>query len=251
MKLLDLTLATPADNLACDEALLNWCESGDGGQILRFWEPREYFVVVGYANKVDQEVNVAACRARNFPIFRRCSGGGTVLQGPGSLNYALILDITECPHLANISSVNKFIMERNATAIESELGSRIPGVSVSVRGHTDLALATGETPGTLKKFSGNSQRRHKRALLFHGTFLLHLDFALMAELLLMPSQQPDYRRHRSHTEFLTNLDVPASRVKDSLCRAWKVTGELPDFPARETSRLAAEKYSAPEWNFKS
>jgi hypothetical protein len=40
MKLLDLTLATPADNLACDEALLNWSETGEGGEILRFWEPR-------------------------------------------------------------------------------------------------------------------------------------------------------------------------------------------------------------------
>jgi lipoate-protein ligase A len=142
-------------------------------------------------------------------------------------------------------------MERNAAAIESELGSRISGVSVSVRGHTDLALAAGETPVTLKKFSGNSQRRHKRALLFHGTFLLQLDLPLMAELLRMPSQEPDYRRHRSHTEFLTNLDLPAARVKDALCQAWKVTGKLPDFPARETARLAAEKYSRPEWNFKS
>ena len=251
MKLLDLTLATPADNLACDEALLNWCESGDGGETLRFWEPREHFVVVGYANKVEREVNVAACRANEIPIFRRCSGGGTVLQGPGCLNYALILDITERPHLATISSVNKFIMERNAKAIESELGSQTSEASVSVRGHTDLALAVGGTPVTLKKFSGNSQRRHKHVLLFHGTFLLYLDLSLMTRFLRMPSQQPDYRRQRSHAEFSTNLDLPASRVKDALRKAWKVTGELPDFPARETSRLAAEKYSSPEWNFKS
>jgi lipoate---protein ligase len=251
MKLLDLTLATPADNLACDEALLNWSENGDGGEILRFWEPREYFVVVGYANKVEQEVNVAACRAKGIPIFRRCSGGGTVLQGPGCLNYSLILIIAERPPLASISSVNKFIMEKNGKAIESELRSRRSEARVSVCGHTDLALAMGAAPVTLKKFSGNSQRRHKRALLFHGTFLLHLDLSLMAELLQMPSQQPDYRSHRSHTEFLTNLDLPAARLKDALGRAWKTIGKVSDFPARETSRLAAEKYSTPEWNFKS
>ncbi len=262
MKLLDLTLATPADNLACDEALLNWSETGDGGEILRFWEPREHFVVVGYANQVEREVNVAACRAKGIPIFRRCSGGGTVLQGPGCLNYALILNIAERPPLASISSVNKFIMETNGTAIESELRSRRSEASVSVCGHTDLALAIGHpqaapqpgeggTPVTLKKFSGNSQRRHKRALLFHGTFLLHLDLSLMAELLRMPSQQPDYRCHRGHTEFLTNLDLPAARLKDALGRAWKTIGKVSDFPARETSRLAAEKYLTPEWNFRS
>ena len=69
MKLLDLTLATPAENLACDEALLNSAEAGDGGEILRFWEPREYFVVVGYANKVKPEVNVAACTAKGSRFF--------------------------------------------------------------------------------------------------------------------------------------------------------------------------------------
>ena len=58
MKLLDLTLPTPAENLACDEALLNQAEA-NGGEILRFWEPREHFVVVGYANKVGTEVDVA------------------------------------------------------------------------------------------------------------------------------------------------------------------------------------------------
>jgi lipoate-protein ligase A len=251
MKLLDLTLPMPADNLACDEALLNWCESGDGGETLRFWEPREHFVVVGYANQVEREVNVAACRAKGVPIFRRCSGGGTVLQGPGCLNYSLILNIAERPPLATISSVNQFIMERNGAAIESELQSRMPKAGVSVCGHTDLALAMGEAPVTFRKFSGNSQRRHKRALLFHGTFLLHLDLLLMTGLLRMPSQQPDYRGHRGHTEFLTNLDQPAVRLKDALCKAWEVTGELSNFPARETSRLAAEKYSSREWNFKS
>lgn len=255
MKLLDLTLATPADNLACDEALLNWTESGEGGEVLRLWAPRDYFVVVGYANKVDQEVKVAACRAKGIPIFRRCSGGGTVLQGPGCLNYALILDIAERPALANISSVNKFIMERNGAAIEAELRRKMPEARVSVCGYTDLALAAppnrdGCSQVALRKFSGNSQRRHKRALLFHGTFLLHLDFPLMAELLQMPSQQPYYRGDRSHADFLAHLDLPVARVKAALREVWKANEELPDFPAGETSRLAVEKYSTPEWNFK-
>ena len=261
MKLLDLTLATAADNLACDEALLNWSETGDGGEILRFWEPREHFVVVGYANKVNREVNVAACREKGVPIIRRCSGGGTVVQGPGCLNYALILNIAARPSLATIASVNNFIMERHRAAIESELRRRTPEVSVSVCGHTDLALATGqspvgrpngkgELPVTMRKFSGNSQRRHKRALLFHGTFILHLDLALMAKLLPMPSHSPDYRHHRGHEDFLTNLNLPAQRLQNALRKVWKANAELYDFPARETSRLAAEKYSTPEWNFK-
>ena len=240
MKLLDLTLASPAENLACDEALLNRGDA-QGDEILRFWEPREYFVVVGYANRVETEVNLAACQARDIPVFRRCSGGGTVLQGRGCLNYTLILQIGAHPSLANISAANRFIMERNCGAVQSALGGRPP--AISVRGHTDLALGD-------RKFSGNSQRRNRRALLFHGTFLLNLDLSLINEVLRMPSRQPDYRNGRNHSEFLTNLVVTPARLKTALRKTWHATEESLDFPVQATCRLAAEKYSTPGWNLK-
>ena len=81
MKHLDLTLPSPAENLAGDEALLDWCEENEGEEALRFWESPETFVVVGYANKIAAEVNVATCEAKGIPIFRRCSGGGLSLAG--------------------------------------------------------------------------------------------------------------------------------------------------------------------------
>ena len=75
MKLLDLTLPPPAENLAYDEALLNWCESGDGEEVLRFWESPEYFVVVGYADKVRNRSQYRGLRkkrnSRLPPLFRR------------------------------------------------------------------------------------------------------------------------------------------------------------------------------------
>src|SRR5215831_6230774 len=86
MELFDFTFATPAENLACDEALLDACERNGSGEVLRFWEPHGYFVVVGYGNSIATEVNLAACEAERIPVLRRCSGGGTVLQGPGCLN---------------------------------------------------------------------------------------------------------------------------------------------------------------------
>jgi len=138
MQRLDLMLPAPAAQLAADEALLDWCEAGHGGELLRFWEPRETFVVVGYANKVAAEVNVAACAARGVPIFRRCSGGGAVVQMPGGLNYSLILPISESGPTRNISTANQFIMERNCAAVQAALG--LPPPVVSVRGHTDLAV---------------------------------------------------------------------------------------------------------------
>jgi lipoate-protein ligase A len=246
MKLLDLTFPWPAENLACDEALLDAAEAGAGDEVLRFWESREFFVVAGYANKVAAEVNVAACEARGIPILRRCSGGGTVVQGPGCLNYTLVLRITADGPLHNIGIANQFIMRQNRAAMQSLFpGTQTPdpGPQIAVRGHTDFTVGD-------RKFSGNSQRRRKHFLLFHGTFLLNFDLALVSELLPMPSKQPDYREHRAHTEFLTNLKVPANEVKVAMRQAWQAEMPLKNPPLEKTKALARDKYATREWNFK-
>ena len=249
MNFLDLTFSTPAENLACDECLLDWREEDGGEEILRFWESSEPFIVVGYANKIEAEVDVPQCN--NIPIFRRCSGGGTVLQGPGCLNYALILRIQANSPLSTISGANQFIMERNRAAIQSVLGECL----TQIQGHTDLAIQgpgrTHDRQGIVfRKFSGNSQRRHKNFLLFHGTFLLNFDLALVGRCLKFPSRQPDYRENRSHNDFLANLNLPAAAVKTALRNVWNAQAVLAEPPLARISKLAREKYAKSEWNRK-
>jgi lipoate-protein ligase A len=180
---------------------------------LRVWESPETFVVVGYANNIETEVNVAACARRAIPILRRCSGGGTVVQGQGCLSYTLILKIAANVGLRGVTATNRFIMERNRAAIAGEFRSKEQGARIEVQGHTDMTLDG-------LKFSGNAQRRRRDFILFHGTFLLNFDLALVGELLRMPSRQPDYRANRLHEKFLTNLHLPAAGVKAALRREW-------------------------------
>ena len=238
MNVLELTLPTPAENLACDEALLDAAEAGEAGEVLRFWEPQQHFVVVGYANKVATEVNVPACESRGVPILRRCSGGGTVLQGPVCLNYTLVLNIQADELLHSIAAANHCIMERNRTALEWLLQR-----PVAIEGHTDLTVDG-------FKFSGNSQRRRRRFLLFHGTFLLNFDIALIEALLPAPSKQPDYRQDRTHTDFLTNLRQPAPAIQAALVHAWKATAPRPDLPETRIETLVRRKYATRVWSFK-
>lgn len=247
MKSLDLTLPTPAENLACDEALLDWAEAHGGGGLLRFWEPESHFAVVGYANHVAREVNVAACEAASIPIFRRCSGGGTVLQGPGCLNYSLVARIQENSPLATITSANRHIMERNRQAIQSLLPARQIAGTIEVNGCTDLALVANDCS---LKFSGNAQRRKKDFLLFHGTFLLQFDISLIDKLLRMPSKEPAYRHGRAHKDFVTNLALPAEMVKKALRRVWNAEETTDVVPREAVALLTRDKYVTKEWNFK-
>ncbi len=238
MKYLDRTLHTPQENLAGDEALLDSCEEGSGDEILRFWQPRQHFVVLGYSNRTRTEVNLDSCKKLEVPVLRRCSGGGTVLQGPGCLNYALLLKIRGDLPLANIAEANAFVMNRNRNALNLLLGGK-----VLIQGHTDLTLQG-------LKFSGNSQRRKRHFLLFHGSFLLNLDLALMEQVLQMPSQQPQYRRRRAHKDFLTNLNLPAEDIKDAMKRAWNAGEALKEIPEKRVEKLVREKYATDAWNFK-
>jgi lipoate-protein ligase A len=234
----DLTLPTPAENLAADEGLLDWAEAGVGGESLRFWEPPDWFVVVGYANRIASEVNVPACESDGVPILRRCSGGGTVLQGPGCLNYALVLRAETGTLLAGINGANQFIMERHRTVLE-----RLVGGPVRVQGHTDLTLDG-------RKFSGNSQRRRRQFLLFHGTFLLTFDLARLTRCLAMPSHEPDYRQGRSHLDFVTTLSLGATELKAALQTAWQAHSPAPDSPRPPLPEALVAKYASRGWNWR-
>ena len=242
MRFLELTLPTPEENLACDEALLDLCEENGHDEILRFWESPAHFIVLGYSNKTATEVNLDVARRHGVPVLRRCSGGGAVLQGTGCLNYTVILRIPDAGPLAGITTTNTYVLQRHRAALAPVVGQAARLSTVVVKGHSDLAR------GTLK-FSGNAQRRKRRCLLFHGTFLHGLDIELVERLLPMPSRQPDYRCNRRHREFLTNLACDTASLKNALRDHWNATEPFTDLPESRIAALAS-RYSSDDWNFK-
>ncbi|HEY6169376.1 MAG TPA: lipoate--protein ligase family protein, partial [Verrucomicrobiae bacterium] len=160
-----------------------------------------------------------------------------VVQGPGCLNYTLVLHVDR-PGLHSIPATNRTIMERNRAALQSLL----PG-KVAVQGHTDLTLDG-------LKFSGNAQRRKRDFVLFHGTFLLNFDLALIERLLPMPTHQPTYRQARPHLDFVCNAGLNADAVRAAIASAWGDCDAHPAPPFAEVARLVDEKYSRREWNLK-
>ena len=240
MKTLDLTLPTPEEYLACDESLLDHCEEGFPHEVLRFWEPSRHFVVLGYSNKMRSEINELSSGAGQIPVLRRASGGGTVLQGPGCLNYSVILKIPAEGPLSGLTGTNCEVMRRNRAALAPLLGP-----AVEVCGTSDLVIGG-------RKFSGNAQRRKRAFLLFHGTFLLDFDIDRVQKVLAMPSRQPEYRNLRTHTDFLTNIRLSPASVKEALVRAWGASEPMSaeEVPHTRIATLVQERYSQKSWNFK-
>jgi lipoate---protein ligase len=238
MKLLDQSFQKPAENLACEEFLLDAAEQGVGSEVLRFWESPVHFVVLGYSRPAGKDVFLEACAHDAIGLQRRYSGGGTVLQGPGCLNYALILEIVPGSELSSITGTTRFVLERNARALEP-----LTHGMIAISGESDL------TRDGLK-FSGNAQRRKGGYVLFHGTILLNLDAALVERYLRIPPKQPAYRRQRSHAGFMTNLDLDPRTVKKALARTWKATEQHPAVISEDLQDLVEARYNRTEWTFR-
>lgn len=238
MKYLDLTFSDAAQNLACDEALLEFFEEARGSdELLRIWQPDQYFVVLGHGNKWRDEVESVACAADAIPVLRRCSGGGTVMQGPGCLNYSLILR-QDSFSSDSVQAAFDFVLHRHRCCLQAL--TRQP---VSVKGQSDLTI--GE-----RKFSGNAQYRKREYVLVHGTFLLHYDLSLIDRYLSMPAKQPDYRRQRNHGDFLVNLKIDPAKLRAALRLEWAADEDFSAIPGDRINRLLHERYLRAAWNEK-
>lgn len=225
MLLKDITLATPQENILYDNVLLELAEQERAGEVLRFWESSEVFVVLGRIGNPAAELRVAKVLADRVPVLRRSSGGGTVLQGKGCLNYTLVLS-KERPEILDLRRSYRFICGNIIAALKN------CGIGAAFRPLSDIALAQGD-----KKVSGNAQRRSKKFILHHGTLLYQFDLKKIADYLTMPKDIPEYRQNRPHLDFVANLEIGANALKEEITRNFNVTREAGGLSSEEKDCL--------------
>ena len=247
MQTLHLTLGTPPENVALDEALLEWAEERQPmGEFLRIWESPRPLVVVGRSSHVAAEVNEIACGADGIAIVRRSSGGAAVVAGPGCLMYAVVLSFAKRPELRDIGRAHAFILDR----LQGSIGALVSeSCELARAGTSDLTIRERDERSEARKFSGNSLRVKRTHLLYHGTLLYDFDLALVERYLRMPPRTPDYRAARSHGDFVANLPVGREKLVDAVTSAWPTTGEATNFPLKCVEDLVASRFGQRQWNF--
>lgn len=250
MQFLNLTLAQTSENLALDEALLERAESSLNEkqpaeldlEIARIWRPQQTAVILGRGSKYQEEVDLEFCQQNGIPILRRHSGGASVVIGPGSFLYSVVISFSLRPELRDLTLAHQFVMSR----VRQSLLKFVPGLEI--QGVCDLTYQS-------KKVSGNSLKVARHHFMYHGTILYQFDLERLARCLLTPPRQPEYRQGRPHSDFVANLPVldPAlfeEQFPAEFQRAWGTDSELQAWPETETGKLATEKYSTDDWNFR-
>ncbi|HEX3998100.1 MAG TPA: lipoate--protein ligase family protein [Pirellulales bacterium] len=163
--------AEGAWNMALDEALLEAADI-DGLATLRFYGWRKPTLSLGYFQRAaERSVHVAS---RDCPLVRRASGGGAILHD-AELTYSLALPTAD--RLAAAArglhdSVHAALVEALAAmGIDVRIGAGSPAkqnepfLCFQRHGAGDVLLGDA-------KIAGSAQRRHRGAILQHGSVLL-------------------------------------------------------------------------------
>ena len=243
MNQLSLTLSPSeygaAANIALDEALLESAEAGDQTQeVLRLWHPTEATVVIGRSSPIRDEVNLEYCAAHEIPVFRRSSGGASIVTAPGCLMYAVLLSYRKRPQLRMLEQAHQFVMTKMQDALNSL------NIETKFLGTCDLTIDD-------KKVSGNALRCKKNWMIYHGTMICEsMDLQLVSNCLGQPKRQPEYRAGRSHADFLCQIPTSTSYLADAIAKTWKTVEETKEWPKELTERLVETKYTTEAWNYK-
>ena len=160
----------------------------------RVWIPEQPMLVLGYSQEPEKELNLAAVEAENIPVYKRKGGGGAVLLSPNVICVALRMQRKPGFDLQDyFSSANGFIQSAFKNALNIDL---IP------RGISDLVLGN-------RKISGSSLYLPRDCAVYLASILVNATLSQLDRFLLHPSREPDYRKGRTHADFVQNLaDVP-------------------------------------------
>lgn len=182
MKILKLNQVPILEQLRIEEALLradkgNWCLVNTGAPPA---------IVMGISGKPHALLDIEKVKRDGVPVIKRFSGGGTVYIDPKTVFVTFICN----SDAVSVPPQPKPILEWSEKLYQ-------PLFKGFKARENDYVL--GE-----KKFGGNAQYIQKGRWLHHTSFLWDYDPAKM-EYLLMPERRPQYRRDRSHGDFLCTL----------------------------------------------
>jgi lipoate-protein ligase A len=203
----DISFPSAQENIFYDQALLESSEDGESGEALRFWEAEKFFIVLGRTSRLHDDVKIKEAQRDGIEVVRRASGGGTVLQGPGCLNYSLVLSYKRDAALKYIRKSYGFILGNICNALN------VSGVNAKFEPISDIVVRG-------RKFSGNAQMRKRRYILHHGTILYDFPLDIIEKYLKMPKEEPPYRKGRNHGEFLANINLEPRNIKDAIASAF-------------------------------
>jgi lipoate-protein ligase A len=199
-------------------------------------------VVFGKHQNPYKEINIQFANDNHIQVARRLSGGGTVFQDSGNINFTFI---------RNTEEGKQINLQKHSKPIFNAL--RALGIDVEYSKRNDMLIEG-------KKFSGNAEHVFKNRVLHHGTILYNSDLDALESVLKAKDGIYTDKTIASVRSKVTNispyLETKYSTKEFSRVLLDKVLEQNSDFRItdnfsnnKEILSLKKEKYNTDEWIF--
>ncbi len=201
-------------------------------------------IIIGLNQNTYDEINALYVKQNNLRVVRRLSGGGTVFQDHGNINFSHIY-YDDGSKLNDFSKVSKIILD----FVNQKLG-----LNAIFAGRNGLIIED-------KKFSGHSRIKMNDKILHHGTLLISSNMKSLTDALKENNAKYTDRALLSNHDSITNLSEhieSAPSTEKILDMFWNyLRSVFPESKVYEISaediesvnKLVAEKYSTWDWNY--
>jgi lipoate---protein ligase len=163
---------------------------GESENAFSIWKPDKTCVVLGTSNKPEDALIAENIIRDNIAVYKRPTGGQSVVLTPKTLVISVLQkeSAIKAPKIL-FQKINSFIIQ----ALE-QLGVK----QLAYKGTSDIAI--GE-----KKILGSAIYRNKDKNFYHAVLNISENADLFELYLKHPVKEPDYRKGRSHKDFVTSL----------------------------------------------
>lgn len=258
--------ASPAYNMALDEALLNWHSQGLIPPVIRFygWEPAT--LSVGYFQKLSGKIDVDAVNEYGYGLVRRPTGGRAVLHD-NELTYSVIVSENHQSMPPSVTEAYRVISEgilQGFRNLDVQADFSIPEGKLDQTG----SAVCFEEPSWYelivegKKAAGSAQTRQKGVILQHGSIPIEVDETALFNMFIYPNERIKERARKAFSgkavaiNEVTGREVSLAEVKKAFYSGFeKGLGiqlqpfTLTEEQLAEVNQLAEERYASDEWTY--
>ena len=154
------------------------------------WIPNETCIVMGRSNNPSDSLFIEKVVADNIPVYKRPSGGETVLLS----NKMVVLSITI--EQTDFKSGKSYFIDYNTNIISALENLGIE--DLGYKGISDITIND-------LKILGSSIYQNKFIVFYHAVLNVGESVSIIDKYLKHPLREPDYRKNRNHKDFVTSL----------------------------------------------
>jgi len=248
-----------AENMAIDQALAELYPV-EARPTLRFYRWRPACLSLGVAQRLERDVDLAACAALGIDVVRRQTGGRAILHDQ-EVTYSLVTAADD-PLVQARSIVESYrTISAALCAGLVELGV-MPELAPRPAVGSAKSAACFDLPSdyeiTLngRKLVGSAQARKRGVILQHGSLLLHADSEILVRVLRLPEDLSGAalaQRLIALDEalgWLPTFETVVAALVRGFEQTWQITlepGELSPAEEARAAELVSERYANPAW----